>query len=95
MGKAVDSPWVLQDFSVHGREMVGNGFTRLLGWAVSEVMFRDTIRLPPGVFKQLAPICTRYVISPYLQTHSHLTRHKRKKKKKGVPTFLVSTNLKS
>lgn len=52
----------------------------LLGWAVSEVTCRDTVRLLPGMFKQLAPTCTSYVI-PHTSKHSRLTRHERKKKK--------------
>lgn len=53
----------------------------LLGWAVSEVTCRDTVRLPPGMFTQLAPTCTSYVI-PHTSKHSQLTRHERKKRKK-------------
>lgn len=61
----------------------------LLGWAVSEVTCRDTVRLPPGMFKQLAPTCTSYVI-PHTSKHSQLTRHERKKKEERcahIPGF--------
>lgn len=62
---------------------------RLLGWAVSEVTCKDTVRLPPGMFKQLAPTCTSYGIPPTSkQIPTSLgTREKRKERCAYIPSF--------
>ena len=84
----MDSPWVLQDSSVHGRDC--GEWLHPISWdRLCQRSRADTVRLPPGMFKQLAPTCTSCVIPP---TSKHIptslgTREKRKERCAHIPGF--------